>query len=179
MIFSYSTSVIEAQESTKILAENTKEIKSGKCYTFSLEQKDDKSKKAFLLEIINPTCDVVKKEYTLAALDSLNKIEDKIQVPISKTYDVVKLKRLLSFNSTNEKHDFEVCSLVSPTKIGGYTMQEIYDKKFKVGVKECLGNAVLQIRYVDERPKQMKRNQYYYEGGHWDFTALEIAESFK
>jgi len=170
---------LKAQESTKILAENSKEIKSGKCYTFSLVEKDTKAKQAFILEIINPVCDVVVKEYTLGALDSLDKIEDKIQVPLSKTYDIVKLKRLLTFNATKGKHDFEVCSLVTPTKIGGYTMQEIYDKKFKVGVKECTGNAVLQIRQVNERPNKMQRNQYFYEGGVWDFTNLEIAESFK
>lgn len=178
LFISCFTSIVSAQDSTKILAENSKDIKSGKCYTFSLTQKDDNAKQAFLLEIVNPVCDIVKKEYTLGALDSLNKIDEKIQVPISKTYDIIKLKRLLSFNSTKGKHDFEVCSLVNPAKIGGYTMQEIYDKRFKVDVMECEGNAVLQIRYVEKRPEKMQRNQYYYEGGQWDFEQLKIAVSY-
>lgn len=150
------------------------ELTAGKCYIncaiLSPERPAEK-RNPFLIEHIYPEFKKVKTKYTIADLKKYELDENRFQLPIKQDFYYFELH-----NNLNPKVgcadstlylNYEFCYKYNEKEYSTFTLEELNEMKMTVDEEVVLKEAYIRIVDMKRKPKEIKRNQLYFESHTW------------
>lgn len=156
-----------------------KVFKENNCYAMLREEEAREGyvyQKDFVLEFKDPIFKKVKKVVTLEDIQSYKHNDSTISyVSIQE-----KASKYLMRNEDLSKSDCKVytegfifCNVEVPERYKNYTKAELEQINYVIIYSKLVKNGTILKTTVDAQPKELKENEFFYEGGYWSTTFPE------
>lgn len=143
-------------------------LEPGACYFSILQNEGDEKENPFVLELIPPKYEDVEIKFSKTKVEKYSFKNGKHQfqaVPPHLKF-IIRKTDISQYTTTNDTIGYIFCMIEAPPIFVTFSDSELLSKNNKVNSMKLQPSKIIK-RYVKKKPKKLKENQFYFEGGYW------------
>jgi len=144
-------------------------LEPGKCYINIMgdDIEQIEKEKAFIMKLVSPKYELVKKVYLVSELELQFKEKDKYPIRIEPASIEIEIR-----NEEVEEHypnevGYLFCLIEKPPKYLYFDRNELKSDQIEVTERVLKSGPKIIKEYVKKKPKRLKENEFYFEEGKW------------